>query len=95
MKMRHFLFAAAAMLPSIVIASPQAEGGSPRMQRMVQMLEQRFAAADSNHDGKLSLGEAQAGMPHVAQHFQDIDTAHQGYVTLAEIEAYAASRTAG
>ncbi|GLQ49355.1 hypothetical protein GCM10010872_08040 [Dyella flava] len=59
------------------------------------MLEQRFDAADTNHDGKLTLAEAQAGMPRVAQHFADIDTNHQGYITLDQIKAFMASRAGG
>jgi hypothetical protein len=30
-------------------------------------LEQKFQAADTNHDGKLTLEEAKAGMPRVAK----------------------------
>ncbi|MFC0087265.1 hypothetical protein ACFFJT_20550 [Dyella flava] len=68
---------------------------SPRAQQMMRMLEQRFDAADTNHDGKLTLAEAQAGMPRVAQHFADIDTNHQGYITLDQIKAFMASRAGG
>jgi len=53
-------------------------------------IQQRFAAADKNHDGKLTLEEAKAGMPRVASHFDVIDADHKGYVTVAEIEAMAA-----
>ena len=52
-------------------------------------IEERFAAADKNHDCKLTLTEAQAGMPRVAAHFNEIDVDHKGYVTVAEIEAMA------
>jgi Ca2+-binding EF-hand superfamily protein len=52
-------------------------------------IEECFAVADKNHDGKLTLAEAQAGMPRVAAHFNDIDIDHKGYVTVAEIEAMA------
>lgn len=45
-------------------------------------LAARFNKADADHDGKLTLAEAQAGMPRVAKHFDRIDTGHQGYVTL-------------
>jgi hypothetical protein len=54
-----------------------------------QMIEKRFAAADKNHDGKLTLTEAQAGMPKVAANFDKIDTEHRGYVTLDQIIAAA------
>jgi hypothetical protein len=56
-----------------------------------QKLEARFAKADVDHDGRLTLAEAQAGMPRLARHFDEIDTAHAGYVTLPEIEQFAAA----
>lgn len=55
-----------------------------------QKLEARFAAADLDHDGKLTRSEAQAGMPRVAAHFDQIDSAHLGYVTLEQIRQLAA-----
>ena len=48
-----------------------------------------FAEADTNHDGQLTLAEAEAGMPRVAANFNRIDADHSGTVTLAEIEALA------
>ncbi|WP_322012025.1 EF-hand domain-containing protein [Paraburkholderia sp. J12] len=58
----------------------------------MQKLQARFEAADTNHDGKLTLAEAQAGMPRVAKNFDQIDTTHKGYVTLNDIEQYLAQR---
>lgn len=52
-------------------------------------IDERFAAADKNKDGKLTLEEAKAGMPRVAANFQRIDTQKKGYVTAAEIKAMA------
>lgn len=52
-------------------------------------IDERFAAADKNKDGKLTLEEAKAGMPKVAANFQRIDTQKKGYVTAAEIKAMA------
>jgi hypothetical protein len=59
---------------------------------MADKLQARFAAADTDHDGKLTLAEAQAGMPRVAAHFAQIDADRKGYVTLADIERYVAQR---
>ena len=56
-----------------------------------QVIAQRFQAADTNHDGKLTLEEAQAGMPRVAKVFSQIDVENKGYVTLQEIQAFAAN----
>ena len=72
--------------------APQPMAGSPRMERMIQQLQERFAAANTTHDGKLTLAQAQTGMPRVAQHFNEIDTQKQGYVTLAQIEQFMAQR---
>ncbi len=52
-------------------------------------IDQRFAMADKNKDGKLTLEEAKAGMPRVAANFSRIDTQNKGYVTAAEIKAMA------
>ncbi|CAB3783596.1 hypothetical protein LMG28688_01679 [Paraburkholderia caffeinitolerans] len=58
----------------------------------MQQVQSRFEAADTNHDGKLTPAEAQAGMPLVAKNFDQIDTAHKGYVTLDDIAQFAAKR---
>ncbi len=52
-------------------------------------IAERFASADTNHDGQLTLAEAEAGMPRVAANFTKIDADKSGTVTLAEIEAMA------
>jgi Ca2+-binding EF-hand superfamily protein len=54
-----------------------------------EQIAQRFAAADTNHDGQLTLAEAEAGMPRVAANFNKIDADNSGTVTVAEIEAMA------
>jgi hypothetical protein len=68
-------------------AAPQ--GGNPqRMERMVQQLQMRFSNANTTHDGKLTRQQAEAGMPRVAQYFDEIDTQKAGYITLPQIEAF-------
>ena len=54
-----------------------------------RQIDERFAAADKNHDGKLTLEEAKAGMPRVAANFDKIDTQNRGYVTADQIKAAA------
>lgn len=83
---RHF---AAALAGVILVAG----AGSAHAQSAAQisMMESRFAAADKDKDGKLTLAEAQAGMPRVAANFNKIDRAGKGYVTVDEIKAAMAS----
>jgi hypothetical protein len=69
-------------------ASPGPYGRRPYR----ETLEQRFSAANTAHDGKLTLDQAKAGLPYAARHFSDIDKDHHGYVTVKEIRAFAAAR---
>jgi Ca2+-binding EF-hand superfamily protein len=56
-----------------------------------QKIAARFQDANKNHDGKLTLEEAKAGMPRVAKVFSQIDVENKGFVTLEQIQAFAAS----
>lgn len=47
--------------------------------------QQRFAQANTTHDGHLTLDQAKAGYVSVARHFDQIDTGKKGYVTLDDI----------
>ena len=52
-------------------------------------IAERFAKCDTNHDGKLTLEEANGCMPRIYSNFSYIDSAYKGYVTVAEIQAMA------
>jgi len=54
-----------------------------------EQIAERFASADTNHDGQLTLAEAEADMPRIAANFSKIDADKSGAVTLPEIEAKA------
>jgi Ca2+-binding EF-hand superfamily protein len=54
-----------------------------------QKVEEKFKAADVNHDGKLTFEEAKAGMPRVAKAFAKIDVEKKGYITLEQLQAFA------
>ncbi|WP_297492288.1 hypothetical protein [Acidocella sp.] len=49
----------------------------------------KFYAANTTHDGHLTLAQARAGgLRSIADHFSDIDVKQRGYVTLYDIEAW-------
>jgi hypothetical protein len=87
---RTTLVAALALSVTAVFAQTAAPGAdADRAQRMHAGLQKRFAAADANGDGSLTKDEAKAGMPMVYEHFDEIDSAHTGRITLAQIESFA------
>jgi hypothetical protein len=52
-------------------------------------LAQKFAAANTTHDGHLTLAQAQAaGLTPIATNFAAIDTANRGYVTFNQVKAW-------
>ena len=55
-------------------------------------IEEKFKAADKDHDGKLTLEEAKAGMPRIAKGFDKIDKDKKGFLTVEQIKAFAANR---
>jgi hypothetical protein len=62
---------------------------------MMQKWEQRFAAANTTHDGHLTLAQAQAaGLKPIVANFEAIDTAKLGYVTFNDIMAWRMDRMA-
>lgn len=84
---------ALAALVALVATAPafaqQGQGmGQMTPEQRAQRMADRFKAADTNHDGKLTLDEAKAGMPMLARNFDQIDTAHTGSVTLEQLSAY-------
>jgi len=70
------------------VASESAElaqaGGKDRHQGKLEGMKQRFAEADSNGDGKLTLQEHQAAL---AKRFASIDADHDGQLSEAELQA--------
>jgi Ca2+-binding EF-hand superfamily protein len=86
------------LLPAVMRAtlslSACAGMGGDRSQRIAEKAQQRFAAADLDHDGSLGRAEASQGMPRLAQHFDEIDTDHDDQLSKAEIVAYLKQRRA-
>jgi len=91
----------AGLLASSLVATPTAaQVPSPPPQTDQAPPEQRFVdrfnAANTTHDGRLTLEQAQAGnMPILVRHFDEIDAQHRGYVTLQDIRAWRQQSRAG
>ncbi|MDE2362598.1 MAG: EF-hand domain-containing protein [Hyphomicrobiales bacterium] len=82
----RFLSAAAALAFAGLAAMPAARAMDISASQWAEV-QKRFAAADKDHDGSLTLAEAKAGMPRVAKNFDMIDRGKKGYVTLDDIKA--------
>lgn len=80
-------------LGTALAMSASAQSAS-RAERLHAKLSERFAAADQNHDGRLSKAEAEGGMPFVARNFEQIDQAGKGSLSQDEITAWIAARAA-
>ena len=74
-------------------AAPAATEAEPSRSR--RSMTERFAAANTTHDGKLTLEQARAGrLRAVVRDFDQIDPTHRGYVTLDEIKAHQSAQRA-
>ena len=85
--MRRLLIALA--LPLAVFAqTTQAQTTQPQDGRQQQFIA-KFNAANTAHDGHLTLAQAQAaGLTHIVQNFAQIDAGNKGYVTLDDLQAW-------
>jgi RNase H-fold protein (predicted Holliday junction resolvase) len=83
----NFRIVATAILFALPFAAHADGGQSSRAAQFEAQLSQRFTAADTNGDGRLTPDEAKAGMPMVYRQFDNIDSGHKGYVTKDDILA--------
>lgn len=58
-----------------------------RRQVMREKMQERLQRADTDGDGSLSRIEATLNMPGLARHFDDVDTNHDGVITIDEMKA--------
>jgi hypothetical protein len=79
-------------LPAMAQTPTQAEAPTAHHTRVTW--QQRFALANTAHDGHLTSEEANGGFALVAKHFNDIDVGHKGYVTEGDIQAWRVMRKA-
>lgn len=77
---------------AFVLAMAGNSGSAFADEKQDKEIEEKFKAADKDHDGKLTLAEAKAGMPRIAKGFDKIDKDKKGFVTVEQIKAFAASR---
>ncbi|HEY3328243.1 MAG TPA: EF-hand domain-containing protein [Novimethylophilus sp.] len=66
---------------------PDHEQIESRRQIMRQKMQERLQRADTDHDNSLSRTEAEENMPGLARHFDEIDTNHDGIITIDEMKA--------
>ena len=86
--MRLFLLLSLFALIAVRAEAQTAEPAAPA-HRTRMTFDQRFGAANTTHDGHLTLEQAKAGnLKYVVRHFDAIDKDHHGYVTLDEAHAY-------
>ena len=89
--MIHKLNLAASVAVTLLVVTAVVSCAGSHSKPTPEQIATRFQAADTNHDGKLTVEEAKAGAPRVAQVFSQIDVENKGYVTLEQLHAFAAS----
>lgn len=82
-----------ALTMSATAALAEAPKDAPNGERAHKMQE-RLKAADKNGDGKISREEANASLPKIAKHFDEIDTNRDGQITREEMRAFRDKRHA-
>ena len=97
------LLAVLLLVSSSAFAQPAPDAGPPPPPNQAPQMapagrmgpRAKFEAANTTHDGRLTLDQAQAGgMRGVARHFNEIDADHKGYVTLQDIHAWRQAKRA-
>jgi hypothetical protein len=79
------LLAAGGLVLPVLAQTPPERPPAPRQHAFID----RFDAANTTHDGHLTLAQAQAAkLPVIVRHFDAIDAQHKGYVTLRDLQAY-------
>lgn len=66
---------------------PDHEQIESRRQLMRLKMQERLQRADTDHDNSISRSEAEENMPGLARHFDEIDTNHDGIITIDEMKA--------
>jgi hypothetical protein len=73
--------------------APPPKPHKPRRAAKRMTMRERFEAANTTQDGHLTLDQARAAhWPYVVRNFAAIDRGHKGYITEADIHAFAHAR---
>jgi hypothetical protein len=81
---------AAPMAPAPAPSAAQPAPHKAKKTAHHQTLQQRFDAANTTHDGKLTKDQAAAAnWSYVTRHWSQMDKDNKGYVTVADIHSYA------
>jgi hypothetical protein len=83
-----FLALPCLVLPALADEAPAAPAHPPKPHHARVTWEQKFAQANSTHDGHLTAEQAKAGYKSLFRHFAEIDTGNKGYVTVEEVKAW-------
>lgn len=85
-----------AVVAALTVSSFQAlgqNGAGAALNRASQKLDAKFAAADKDRDGYVTLEEAKNGnMTTTVKYFAEIDTTHRGKVSKDEIKHFMIQR---
>ncbi len=95
-RLKILLLAAAVIgAASLQPATAQSPPASGQQGGQVKSFLERFRAANTTHDGKLTLPQAEAAnMPGLARAFPQIDAQHKGFITLEDIRTFIQKRRA-
>ena len=81
------LMAAAISAPALAEDAP-VKPARPDRAEMAAKFAERFKAADKDGDGTLTRAEAEAGMPRLAKHFDQIDSTKTGRITQEQVRSF-------
>jgi hypothetical protein len=85
----HFRFASIIMMIALPLSASAQTPSQSREARSCETFRNKFADANTTHDGCLTLRQASAGgLNGIVKQFTRIDTAKRGCVTLADIRTY-------
>ncbi|HUB47703.1 MAG TPA: hypothetical protein VMB73_22220 [Acetobacteraceae bacterium] len=87
----HAQSAPAPSAPTVAAPAAAAQTAPPAGQTKASLKQhrmtwqQRFATANTTHDGHLTPQQAKAGYLTISRHFNEIDADKKGYVTVADV----------